>query len=138
MGIVILSSLGAAFGTGVTRPGDIAAILVFALATWIIWVSLTLFIGTKLLPGNQTQANFGQIFRTTGFSATPGILRVLGFLPGIGWFIFVAATIWMFFTFVVAIRQALDYTTTRRALAVCILGWLIHGVLLFGFILTAF
>jgi Yip1 domain len=138
IGIVILSSLGAALGSGVTRLGDTAALLVFALATWILWVLLTLFIGTELLPGNETRADFGQILRTTGFSATPGILRALGFLPNIGWFIFVAATVWMLFTFVVAIRQALDYTSTRRALAVCILGWLIHGVLLFGFILTAF
>lgn len=138
IGIVILSSLGAAFGSGVTRPGDIAALLVFALATWVIWVLLTLLIGTKLLPGNQTRADFGQIFRTTGFSATPGILRGLGILPNIGWFIFVGATVWMLFTFVVAIRQALDYTSTGRALAVCTLGWLIHGVLLLGFILTAF
>jgi hypothetical protein len=97
-----------------------------------------LFIGTRLLPGNQTRADFGQILRTTGFSATPGILRALGFLPHVGWMIFVAATVWMLFTFVVAIRQALDYTSTRRALAVCILGWLIHGVVLFSFILTAF
>jgi hypothetical protein len=44
----------------------------------------------------------------------------------------------MFFTFVVAIRQALDYADIRRAIAVCLLGWLIHGVVLFGFIFTAF
>ena len=138
IGIVILSSLGAALGSGVTRLFDIAALLVFALATWIVWVLLTLLIGTKLLPGNQTNADFGQILRTTGFSATPGILRALGFLPDIGWYIFAAATLWMLFTFVVAIRQALDYTSTGRALAVCILGWLIHGVFFFGFILTAF
>jgi hypothetical protein len=138
IGVVILSSLGAAVGSGVTRLADMAGLLVVALATWIIWVLLTLLIGTKLLPGNQTRADFGQVLRTTGFSATPGILRALGFLPNIGWFIFVAATIWMLFSFVVAIRQALDYTSSIRALAVCILGWLIHGVLLFGFILTAF
>jgi hypothetical protein len=138
MAIVVLSSLGAAIGAGVTRPGDIAALLVFALATWIVWVLLTLFIGKTLLPGDRTQADFGQILRTTGFSATPGILRALGFLPGIGWYIFAASTVWMLFTFVVAIRQALDYTSTYRALAVCVLGWLIHGVALFGFILTAF
>ena len=138
IGIVILSSLGAAFGIRLTRVEDVAVVLVFAIATWILWVLLTLFIGTKLLPGNQTQADFGQVLRTTGFSATPGIFRALGFLPGVGWFIFLAATIWMLFTFVVAIRQALDYAEILRAFAVCLLGWLIHGVLLFGFIFTVF
>jgi hypothetical protein len=101
-------------------------------------VILTVFIGTQLLPQEQTQANFGQLLRTTGFSATPGILRALGIVPGVGWTLFLAATVWMLFTYVIAVRQALDYTTTSRALAVCVLGWLIHGVLLFGFVFTAF
>jgi hypothetical protein len=138
VGIVILSSLGAAVGIGNTSPRGILALLVVALATWIIWVILTVFIGTQLLPQEQTQANFGQLLRTTGFSATPGILRALGIVPGVGWTLFLAATVWMLFTYVIAVRQALDYTTTSRALAVCVLGWLIHGVLLFGFVFTAF
>jgi hypothetical protein len=136
--IVFLSSLGAAIGVGNTSWGGIAALLFVALATWMIWVAVTLFIGTQLLPGSQTRADFGQLLRTTGFSATPGILRVLGVLPGIGWILFLAATVWMLFTYVVAVRQALDYSTTGRALAVCLLGWLIHGIVLFGFVLTAF
>lgn len=136
--IVVLSSLGAAVGIGNTSLSGMAALLFVALATWVIWVLLTLFIGTQLLPGKQTQADFGQLLRTTGFSAAPGIFRALGVVPGIGWVLFLAATIWMLFTYVVAVRQALDYTTTGRALAVCLLGWLIHGVVLFGFVLTAF
>ena len=138
IGIVILSSLGAAIGTGIRSVGDTLALLVFAMVTWMIWVLLTLFIGTQLLPGTDTRANFGQLLRTTGFSASPGILRVLGIIPGIGWILFLAATVWMLFSFVVAVRQALDYTTTRRALAVCLLGWVIHGLVFFGFVLTAF
>jgi len=136
--IVVLSSLGAAIGIGNTSLIGIAALLFFAIATWMIWVLLTLFIGTQLLPGKQTKADFAQLVRTTGFSAAPGILRALGVVPGIGWILFLAATIWMLFTYVVAVRQALDYTSTGRALAVCLLGWLIHGVVLFGFVLTAF
>jgi len=136
--IVVLSSLGAAIGIRNTSLSGIAALLFVAIATWMIWVALTLFIGRQLLPGRQTRSDFGQLLRTTGFSAAPGILRVLGVVPGIGWILFLAATIWMLFTYVIAVRQALDYTSTGRALAVCLLGWLIHGVLLFGFVLTAF
>jgi hypothetical protein len=137
VGIVVLSSLGAAIGTGIRNLEETAILLVAAIAAWIVWVLLTLFIGTKLLPGNQTLADFGQVLRTTGFSASPGILRTLGVVPVIGDALFLAATIWMLFSFVVAVRQALDYNSTRRALAVCILGWLIHGTLFFGFVLTA-
>lgn len=135
--VVILASLGAAIGTGTTAPGSILALLIAALVSWIVWVFLTLLIGTQIMPGAATRADLGQVLRTTGFSATPGILRALGVLPGIGGAIFLAATVWMLFTFVVAVRQALDYQTTGRALAVCVLGWLIHGILFFGFVLVA-
>jgi hypothetical protein len=55
----------------------------------------------------------------------------------LGWAIFFGVTIWMLFAFVVAIRQAMDYESSARALLVCLLGWLIHGVLFFAFVLTA-
>jgi hypothetical protein len=64
-------------------------------------------------------------------------LRILGILPAIGMPIFLGITVWMLVTFVVAIRQALDYASSGRALAVCFLGWLIHGVLFFGFVFVA-
>jgi hypothetical protein len=135
--IVILSAFAAAVGTGLRDTGSTLALVGVALLSWIIWVLLTLVIGTQLLPERETRADFGQILRTTGFSATPGILRVFGLVPVVGHLIFVAATIWMLFSFVIAVRQALDYTSTARALAVCLLGWIIHGVLFFGFVLTA-
>ena len=137
VGVVVLSSLAAAVGVGATKLGSIAALLVVALASWIIWVLLTLMIGTQLLPGNSTRSDFGQVLRTTGFSSAPGVFRVLGIVPVIGWSLFLAATVWMLFSFVVAVRQALDYSNTGRALAVCSLGWLVHGLLFIGFVMVA-
>jgi len=135
--VVLLSSLGAALGAGVHDLGSTVTLLFVAIVSWIIWVLLTLVIGTQLLPDENTRADFGQLLRTTGFSSTPGILRVFGLVPVVGHLIFAAATIWMLFSFVIAVRQALDYTSTARALAVCLLGWIIHGVVLFGFVMTA-
>ena len=135
--VVLASSLAAAIGTGIRDASSILQLLVVAVASWIIWVLLTVFIGTRLLPSPETRANFGQVLRTTGFSASPGILRVFGIIPVLGWFIFAGTTVWMLLSFVVAVRQALDYTSTGRALAVCLLGWIIHGVLFFGFVMTA-
>lgn len=137
VGVLVLSSLAAAVGVGATKLGSIAALLVVALASWIIWVLLTLMIGTQLLPGNSTRSDFGQVLRTTGFSSAPGVFRVLGIVPVIGWSLFLAATVWMLFSFVVAVRQALDYSNTGRALAVCSLGWLVHGLLFIGFVMVA-
>jgi hypothetical protein len=137
LAVVIASSIAAALGTGIRDVGSTLSLLLVAIVSWIIWVLLTLLIGTQLLPGRETQADFGQVLRTTGFSASPGILRIFGLLPGIGRYIFIAVTIWMLFSFVVAVRQALDYESTGRALAVCLLGWIIHGLLFFGFVMTA-
>jgi hypothetical protein len=137
IGVVVLSSLAAAIGAKSTSLVSVGALLVVALASWLIWVLLTLVIGTHLLPGNSTRSDFGQLLRTTGFSAAPGIFRVLGVVPVIGWALFLASTVWMLFSFVVAVRQALDYSNTGSAVAVCLLGWLIHGVLFFGFVMVA-
>jgi hypothetical protein len=137
IGVVLLSSLAAAIGTGIRDLESTIALLVVAIVSWIVWVFLTLLIGRQLLPASETRVDFGQLLRTTGFSASPGILRVLGLVPVIGWVLFLAATIWMLFSFVVAVRQALDFKSTARALAVCLLGWIIHGIVFFGFVMTA-
>lgn len=136
IGVVLVSSLAAAVGIGVTNPRAIVGIVAVSVLTWLLWVALTLFIGTRLLPEGATHADFGQVLRTTGFSASVGILRILGLLPVIGMPIFAIVTVWMLLTFVVAIRQALDFSSTFRAFAVCILGWIIHAVIFFGFVRT--
>jgi hypothetical protein len=45
------------------------------------------------------------------------------------------ATVWMLIAAVIAVRQALDYTSTVRAAGVCIPGWLVHVFLLFFLLL---
>jgi len=134
IGVVVVSSLAAAIGVGAVDPRSIMGILAAAILSWLVWVGLTLLIGTRLLSESTTHADFGQILRTTGFSSSVGILRVLGVIPVIGPAIFGIVTVWMLLTFVVAIRQALDFGSTARAFAVCLLGWIIHGVLFFGFV----
>ena len=62
--------------------------------------------------------------RTLGYAQTPGLFKVFGFLPGIGPVIFFLASIWQLAAAVVAIRQALDYTSTWRAIAVAVIGFI--------------
>ncbi len=135
--IVVLSSLAAALGSGMDRVSDLAGLVLVAVLSWLVWVALTYWIGTKLLPMPETQATFGQVLRTTGFSASPGVLRIFGFLPVVGWLIFLGATFWMLIAFVIAVRQALDFQSTGRAFLVCTLGWLIHGLVMFAFVMKA-
>ena len=132
--VVVMSSIAAAIGAGALGLRSIAGMLAAAILSWMIWVLLTLFIGTQILKRPETHTNFGEILRTTGFSASIGILRIFGILPVVGLPIFVIVEVWMLMTFVIAIRQALDYTSTGRALAVCLLGWLLHAIVFFGFV----
>jgi uncharacterized membrane protein len=87
-------------------------------------------IGTKILPEPQTKADLGELLRTIGFSSAPGIIRILGIIPGLGGTIFAVAGIWMLVAMIIAIRQALDYQSTWRAVGVCIIGWIIQGLIM--------
>ena len=136
--VAVMACIAAAIGSGAQNVISLFSATIVLLTTWIVWVGLTYVIGTRLLPEPQTHADIGEVLRTTGFSASPGILHLLGVLPWVGLPIFIGITVWMLLTFVVAVRQALDYASSARALAVCLLGWLIHGVLFFAFVRTAF
>jgi len=126
MAIVALSSVAAGIGArgfGGGRPADIALFTVVALLTWIVWAILTYEIGVRILPELQTRSNIPELLRTIGFASTPGLLRVIGVVPGLTAPIFAMTSIWMLLAVIVAVRQALDYSNTRRAVAVCALGW---------------
>jgi len=139
--VVLLSSLAAgvgALGPLDARPAALAGISFLALAVWIAWSLLTLQIGTRLLPGASTHADFGELLRVTGFASAPGILRVVGVIPGSTTIVFVITLLWMLMGMIVGVRQALDYTSTFRALAVCALGLVLALTLAFviGFVFS--
>ncbi len=99
--IVVVASIAAAIGSGARDFAGVISGIIVLLLTWLVWVGLTYFIGTRLLPGPQTHADIGEVLRTTGFSASPGVLRIFGLLPAVGLPIFIGITVWMLITFVV-------------------------------------
>ncbi len=127
MGVVVLSSVAAGIGA-ITRGGFNGLIIgiIGALISWYIWAFLTYWIGTKFLPEPQTEADIGQLLRTIGFSSSPGLIRIFAIIPGLNWIISFAASIWMLIAMVIAVRQALDYNSTGRAVGVCAIGWIIQ------------
>ena len=123
--VVVLSALAA--GVGSLGSGAWQGIIVGTLAAllgWVVWAFLTYFIGTRLLPEPQTSADYGELLRTIGFASAPGVIRVFGIVPGLAAPLFLIAGIWMLVAMVIAVRQALDYTSTSRAAGVCLIGWL--------------
>ena len=132
MTVVILSSIAAGIGIGL-KTGGFSGIITGTMASlisWYIWAYITYFIGTKFLPEPQTQADLGELLRTTGFSSSPGLLRVFYFIPGVGVLMFFIASLWMLVAMVIAVRQALDYNSTLRAVGVCVIGYIIQIVIL--------
>jgi len=131
MGVVVLSSIAAGLGS-IERIGFSGILIgtITALISWYVWAYLTYFIGTKLLPEPKTKADHGELLRTVGFSSSPGLIRVLGIIPGLARIVFVVAAIWMLVAMVIAVRQALDYQSTLRAVGVCIIGWIIQALIL--------
>jgi hypothetical protein len=130
MGVVVLSSVAA--GIGSIATGGLGGILmgtIAALIGWYIWAFLTYYIGTKFLPEPQTKADLGELLRTIGFSSSPGLIRILGIIPGLGGVVFLVASIWMLVAMVIAVRQALDYESTLRAVGVCVIGWIIQTLI---------
>ena len=132
MAVVVLSSVAAGIGSIGMGAGGFGTILMGVIASlggWYIWAFLTYFIGTKLLPEPQTESNPGELLRTIGFSSSPGLIRVLGVIPGLGTLFFSIASIWMLVAMVIAVRQALDYKSTLRAVGVCAIGWVIQTLI---------
>jgi hypothetical protein len=127
MGVVVLSSVAAGIGSVVTAGVTGLFIgAIGALIGWFVWAYLTFLIGTKLLPESQTDADVGQLLRTIGFSSSPGVIQVLGVIPVLGKIVFFVASIWMLAAMVIAVRQALDYSSTLRAVGVCLIGWIVQ------------
>ena len=131
MGVVVLSSV--AGGIGFMQDAGMMGLLigtVGSLLGWYIWAFLTYIIGTKLLPEPQTHADHGELLRTIGFSSAPGMIRIFGIIPGLGGLVNLLAGVWMLIAMVIAVRQALDYHSTYRAIGVCLIGWIVQIVLL--------
>ncbi len=125
---VLLSGLAAGIG-GLSKAGPMSLVLGTgsAISGWVVWAFLAYVIGAKLFPDQDTKSDLGEMLRTIGFASSPGVLRAAGVIPGTTDVVFVIATVWMLVAMVVAVRQALDYRSTSRAIGVCVLGWLVQA-----------
>lgn len=107
-------------------PGMLLAVVV-GLLGWMISAGVLLFVGTKLFPVQSTEADFGQLLRTLGFAESAGLLCALALIPvgGAGSVLILLTSVWILVAMVVAVRQALDYDTTGRAILVCVVAWVL-------------
>ncbi|MDN5872287.1 MAG: YIP1 family protein [Nitrococcus sp.] len=125
--VVVIASIAAGIAAvAVAGLPGVIVVTIAALIGWLVWAVLIYLIGAKLLPQPQTRTNLGELLRTIGFASSPGVIRIGGIIPGIGFIFVIAGNIWMLVATVIAVRQALDYTETGRAVWVCFLTWLVQ------------
>jgi len=125
--VVLAGAISGGLGTGRLTGVVLGAVL--GLAGWAIAAYVLMFVGTRLLPGKNTEADFGQLARTIGFAQAPYLLGILGIIPILGYLIRFALWIWVLVAMVIAVRQALDYEDTTRAVLVCLIAWAIMFVM---------
>ena len=110
-----------------------------SLIRFLIWAFFIAFVGTRILPEPETKSNTGELIRTLGFAYAPGLLVVLKIVPTISTFIDPVVTILQLAAMTIAVRQALDFSSTVRAVGVCIVAFILMIVALTLFIgFTAF
>jgi hypothetical protein len=127
--VVIAASVAAGAGLSpAPTPPAMAAAILACLAGWLSWAALVFYLGGQLFPEAETRVDYGQLARTIGFSAAPGVGFVLLMLPWLQPIVFTAVLLWMLAAMVVAVRQALDFRSTWRALVLCIVGALLTGL----------
>ena len=128
--VVVLSSLAAGVGALSLGASNFLMAPILSLISWYIWAYLIYFIGVKFFPEPNTKADHGELLRTIGFSSAPGLIRIFGFTPELMSITFIGAGIWMLIAMVIAVRQALDYESTWRAIGVVVIGFLVQAIVL--------
>ena len=132
---VALVSIVQGFVVAGIAPIALAQGVLGSIIRWFIWAFFIAFVGTRILPEPETESDTGELLRTLGFAYAPGLLIVFKFLPIIGVFIDPLVVILQLAAMTVAVRQALDFTSTVRAVGVCIVANVVMLIALSLFIL---
>ncbi len=124
--VVVVVAISAGVGGVLDGEGDLGRGLAFGairgVVSWAVWALVAWIIGTTLLKTEDTEADWGQLARGTGFAQTPGLLNILVFVPTVGGLIVFLTFLWQLAGMVIAVRQSLDYSSTLRAIFVIVIA----------------
>jgi len=96
-------------------PMQIAVIFLEPPVLWAAGSAFAYMVGASFFRTADTETDYAEVLRTTGFAFTPAMLAGLAFVPpdALGLGVLGLARLWTLAASVVAIRQALDFTTAR-------------------------
>jgi hypothetical protein len=115
--VVVIASLAAGIGAGfLLGPVALLRETLAALIGWVMWAGVSYLIGARLMP---------ELLRVIGFSYAPNVFAIFAFIPILGGVVRVVVAFWLLAATILAVRQALDYKSTARAVVVVLIGWCI-------------
>jgi hypothetical protein len=123
--VVCMAGGFAGMGLGVIGPAGFVAGAIIALGGWLVWSATIVALGTGPLAEPGTHSDHPELLRVLGFAAAPGIFYAFAAMRSAAPVVFVIVTLWMLAASVRGVRQALDYHTTSRALAVCAIALIV-------------
>jgi hypothetical protein len=112
----------AAIELGITRSDSFIVVALIALGAVVVWVTAVAALGIYAMARPQTHSNLPELLRTIGFAAAPGVFFAFAAIRPAAPLVAGIVLVWMIATTVIAVRQALDYSETWRAVAVCVLA----------------
>lgn len=120
IGGLILAATIPFLGLGGGIRGLITGIIT-SLIAWAVWSFVTYWIGTTLFKGTAT---YGELLRCLGFAYTPSALGFFVFIPALGPLIAFIGSIWALVAMIIAIREALNFTT-GNAVITAVIGFVV-------------
>ncbi len=123
IGTAIFAGIGGLTSDGL---GGLIGGVIAAIISWVLYAIAAYVVGTKIFETRATQSTLGECLRTLGFAQTPSFFRILSGIPILGWIIAIVVDIWVFIATVIALRQALDFTSTGRAVVTAIVAWIAY------------
>ena len=126
LSIVLLSALAAGVlaysNAGFAGFDRIVSQIFLAVVGWVLWVSITYFVGTQIFRKHAPERDWKSLARALGYAQSAGILRILGVIPGLGAALTLVVLVWIFIASVLAIRGALGFKSHWQALGVVAIG----------------
>ena len=125
--VVAVGALASAIG-GLSEGGSgFVAGLISGFVFWIVASAAIYFIGTRLLPSAETQADMGQVLRLIGFASVINIIGIIGIIGDVGQVIAAIISLYGIVLFVKAIKHSLEMST-GRAIATAVIAFVLIAI----------
>jgi hypothetical protein len=103
-----------------SAAGAFVSAIIGAFVFWLVWSAITYYVGTKLFGGKAT---LQEMLRVVGFAQAPGIVYVLGAIPGLNCLVCLFLPlifIWQMACAFIGLRQGLDLDNGKTLLTVLV------------------